>query len=283
MILTVYEDMQTFFDNTRAYLEQEEAVNNLLLGLPLGFIKQPARLKVRPIQLSVEDKNGLVFVSFGTPPYSPIIYSHQEQPDEAMQLVIEHFQTLEEPIPGIFGHVPLVDHFAKKWHTVVGDQITITSRQRVYELRDVIPPHSVAGHLRLATEDDIELAVAWSDAFQREALHDDDLEAAKQRTINRILDRSLYLWEDNQPVSMAIHSRVTIHGATISYVYTPPELRGNGYASACVAALSQHLLDSGWQFCNLFTDLTNPTSNSIYQKIGYRAVRDMRRYGFEPL
>ena len=57
-------------------------------------------------------------------------------------------------------------------------------------------------------------------------------------------------------------------------VYTPPEERGQGYASAAVAALSQHVLDSGATPC-LFTDQANPTSNAIYQRLGYRPLADM--------
>ncbi len=71
------------------------------------------------------------------------------------------------------------------------------------------------------------------------------------------------------------------HGIVVSLVYTPRALRGRGYASACVAALSQQLLDAGWQFCALFTDLANPTSNDIYQRIGYRPVCDFNEYDFE--
>jgi predicted GNAT family acetyltransferase len=71
------------------------------------------------------------------------------------------------------------------------------------------------------------------------------------------------------------------NGVRITLVYTPPSFRGRGYASACVAALSASLLASGRKFCFLFTDLANPTSNSIYQKLGYRPVCDMREYCFE--
>ena len=52
---------------------------------------------------------------------------------------------------------------------------------------------------------------------------------------------------------------------------------------ATVAALSQLLLDSGRKFCFLFTDLSNPTSNHIYQAIGYRPVCDVDEYRFSPL
>ena len=66
----------------------------------------------------------------------------------------------------------------------------------------------------------------------------------------------------------------------VNAVYTPPGLRGRGYASACVAALSQKLLDEGRRYCFLFTDLANPTSNRIYQAVGYEAVVDVDEYKF---
>ena len=80
---------------------------------------------------------------------------------------------------------------------------------------------------------------------------------------------------------MAATARPTRRGVGVNLVYTPPPLRGKGYASSCVAALSQLQLDSGYQFCVLYTDLANPTSNSIYHKIGYVALCDSDEYVFE--
>jgi predicted GNAT family acetyltransferase len=73
---------------------------------------------------------------------------------------------------------------------------------------------------------------------------------------------------------MACWARPTKRNVTIGYVYTPPEERKKGYASDCVSALSQHLLDSGYQTTSLYTDLANPTSNKIYMEIGYEPVMD---------
>ena len=96
----------------------------------------------------------------------------------------------------------------------------------------------------------------------------------------RIADRDLFIWDDGGPVSTVTKTRHSTHGIVVSLVYTPPAHRNRGYASAAVAALSQQLLDAGWEFCSLFTDLANPTSNSIYQRIGYRPVADFDEYIF---
>ena len=82
-------------------------------------------------------------------------------------------------------------------------------------------------------------------------------------------------------VAMAGLERETARGIAISWVYTPAHLRRHGYATACVAALTQRMLDNGKSFCCLYTDLANPTSNSIYQKIGYRPVCDVQDWIFE--
>ena len=122
----------------------------------------------------------------------------------------------------------------------------------------------------------------WVHNFNVEAsLAPMDLAEARGLAERRVDAGDLFVWEDGgRPLSMAIKSRPTSHGITVSLVYTPPELRNHGYASACVAALSQQLLDAGWEFCTLYTDLANPTSNSIYQRIGYRPVCDSNEYHF---
>jgi predicted GNAT family acetyltransferase len=82
---------------------------------------------------------------------------------------------------------------------------------------------------------------------------------------------------------MAVKGRSSEKGMTVGYVYTPPELRGRGYATSCVAELSRNILQNGKEFCMLYTDLANPTSNSIYRKIGYEEVYDSVEYTFATL
>jgi hypothetical protein len=103
--------------------------------------------------------------------------------------------------------------------------------------------------------------------------------------VTTIADRTdegdIFLWEDiHNPVSMTIKGRPTEHGVAITTVYTPPEFRRHGYATTCVAAVCREILDDGYDFCTLYTDLSNPTSNSIYMKIGFRSVCDSVEYTF---
>jgi predicted GNAT family acetyltransferase len=132
---------------------------------------------------------------------------------------------------------------------------------------------------------DRQLLVRWSLDFGIEALGDGDL-AEAERTVDARLgtedpqSRGLYFWVDGAPVSMAGYTGPTPHGIRVGPVYTPPELRGRGYASALVAQMSQALLDGGRSFCFLFTNLANPTANHIYEQIGYEPVVDMDVYTF---
>ena len=129
----------------------------------------------------------------------------------------------------------------------------------------------------------MELATQWTYEFVREALSESDLESAQKSALRKIKNEELYLWMVNDPVSMVARARPTKNMIAVNAVYTPPKYRKRGYASASVAALSQKLLDSGYRSCVLFTDLSNPTSNKIYQNIGYKPVCDYTSYEFRNL
>ena len=107
------------------------------------------------------------------------------------------------------------------------------------------------------------------------------MDRIRKRTEAQISAGRFFLWVDEKPVSMALISPPTGDSQMVGGVYTPPALRGKGYATSCVAKLSQRVLDSGVPSCRLFTDLANPTSNKIYARIGYHPVADFEHYLFE--
>jgi len=139
-----------------------------------------------------------------------------------------------------------------------------------------LPP----GSLRKATEADLPLAREWVDAFVRDVGLSVPVPDMAQRLVARGL---LFFWIDaGRECAMVSSSRETPTGRAINMVYTPPQFRRSGYATAAVATLSDALLKSGLRFCCLYTDLANPTSNSIYAKIGYRPIRDDVEIDFSP-
>jgi uncharacterized protein len=183
--------------------------------------------------------------------------------------------------PGVTAPRRLSEQFARAWSCSSGLAARAGMQMRIYELRSLNPIPDCPGRLQRASESDIETVAAWRHAFLSEALEGSGQEAANKITVNRIAAGEVFLWDDDGPVSMAVRTRPTRHGTSVGGVYTPPEKRRRGYATACVAALSRLILDSGKSFCSLFTDLANPTSNAIYMKIGYRPLEDFATYHFE--
>jgi predicted GNAT family acetyltransferase len=284
VIITTYMQASDFLARTRAELERNEVLNGLPLGIALHVQKFPERSELPPYLATVEDEGKLILAAVMTPPFRLIVASNQTEAfGEAPSLLIHHLRDHGWPVPGVIGPTPLSDLFAQTWTSLTGEVSHLRTRERLFELRYVIAPRPGPGSLRLATPDDTALVVRWIKAFQEEALRTSlsDEEAASWAQ-TRIGTGEVYLWvlPDGSIVSLLATTRPLWRVISIAYVYTPPELRGHGYASRSVAALSQHLLDSGWERCSLYTDLSNPTSNTIYQQLGYRPVHDFNEYDF---
>ena len=280
MKLTRHQIAAAFLAHTQAMLERNEAANNLMLGIAMRLAEHPDRIKTPPYLATVERESGLLAAAVMTPPHRVIIYG--ESADAVpLRLIADDLIAGGWMPPGAIGPAEVARAFSQVWTVARGGQFRIHTHERVYELRQVAPPAGVPGALRVATESDLDLVARWMFAFTQDARLDGTVESTREIAEFRIDDRDLFLWDVGQPVSMAAKSRRTTHGVAVGPVYTPPDFRRQGYASACVAALSQQLLDAGWEFCALFADLANPTSNSVYQKIGYRPVCDFDEYVFE--
>jgi predicted GNAT family acetyltransferase len=156
--------------------------------------------------------------------------------------------------------------------------------QRIHRAESAVQPQGVPGAMRRADERDRPLLVEWSEAFAAEAVPHapaGDADEMVRERLAGVAGAGLFLWEHGgRPVSLAGCAGRTPNGIRVGPVYTPPDFRGHGYASALTAALTRTLLDGGRRFCFLYTDLANPTSNRIYERIGYRPVSDVDEYRF---
>lgn len=278
MNLTVHQAIGTFLAETEAVFSQDEVTNGLILGVALRLKQDPARFEQPPYLATVHDDGEVVAAGLMTPPHGLVVYARPGDPSPAMRLLAADLVTNRWPLPTVNGVVDVSRAFAAAWQTLTGGSVAVGIAMRVFELRAVTPPAGVAGTLRCATPADLEQVYAWANAFRDEAIPT-DAPPRRELLARSIAEENIYLWEDGgRVVSIAAKGRRTAHGVSVGLVYTPPALRGRGYASACVAALSQVILDQGADFCTLFTDLANPTSNSIYQKIGYRPVCDFTQF-----
>ncbi|MCX4687481.1 GNAT family N-acetyltransferase [Kitasatospora purpeofusca] len=170
--------------------------------------------------------------------------------------------------------------FGAAWAAATGATSTVRTNERLYRLGELTdPPRPPSGRSRLAGATDRELLIRWFTEFA-EAV---DIRIPDVATVvdDRTAARQLHLWEDGgRPVAVAGASAVIAGMSRIGPVYTPADARGRGYASGVTAAASVAALARGAGEVLLYTDLANPTSNSIYQQIGYRPVEDCVELAF---
>ena len=177
-------------------------------------------------------------------------------------------------LPGVIGPPATARAVADAWVAEHGGRASLAMQQGIYELERVtFPANMPTGVPRIAAPADAPLLYAWAQAF----VEDTRIPAHDVRGLadRMVVERNMMLWEhDGEPCCMAGVNGPTPEGIRVGYVYTPADKRGYGYASALVAHVSQAQLDAGKRLCFLYTDLTNPTSNRIYQKLGYRQVAE---------
>ncbi len=284
-----FTDAVRFHKKVRDHLAQHEAENNLILGV-LANVLAGEYQDTDPYMAAIEEGREIHQVFLRTSPF-PVLISYRESAPspEVVKLGIQGLQAAYgDEIEGMTGDKQIVSHYVKAWSQITGREPALGTAMRIYKLEKVNPVGGVLGEMRPARWEERGLLLSWFRSFHREALGEEmELERGEKGMEHYLSgdprDRGLMVWEvAGKPVSMAGYSGPTPHGIRVNAVYTPSELRRNGYASACVANLSQHLLDLGNRFCFLFTDLKNPTSNHIYQEIGYRAVSDVDKYLFSP-
>ncbi|MEW6216901.1 MAG: GNAT family N-acetyltransferase [Candidatus Bipolaricaulota bacterium] len=282
MGVQVHATAAEFLETAEETLLREEALYNLILGVASRVRDGRSYGDDPPYFLSVLEAGELRAAAVRTPPH-PLILAVPKGDVGAIETVVNHLRESDPHLPGVNGLVPHATAFARLWERRRPVRVEVGIQLRIHELRTVIPPSGVPGVLRPPREEERDILAAWIQGFQAEAVPDDPL-TNPHEILNRFFagGTTLRVWDDDGPVSMAGSSRSSVHGATVSLVYTPPENRGRGYASACVAGLSQLLLDQGYAFCALYTDLANPTSNKIYRAIGYRPLGDATVYRFSP-
>jgi predicted GNAT family acetyltransferase len=266
----------SFLDRAKPWLLQAEAEHNLILGIAQQ-LESGSHSYEEPILLAtIEGPEGVAGCAFRTPPFK---FGLTRVPEEAVPLLVDESTTLYSSLPAVMGPTSAARVFAEGWSAKHGVGFEVGMRMRVFQLDRVVPSANPApGRMRLGTPGDLELAIEWARAFTSDTgVWGGDPGPLARRLIEQ---ERLFLWEDDDPVCMAAGMAETPNGIRVGYVYTPPDARRRGYASACVAALSQHYLDQGRRFCFLYTDLANPTSNAIYQRMGYQPVCDVEDYNF---
>ena len=281
MKIRLYTDVCDFYQVACATLARHEAQNliplgNLIMGYE-GKDKTDWRDPANWVMATVKNQEGIQLTALMTPPHNITLYATDNKINPlALDCLIEAL--VDCPIPGVMSEKQLALQFATAYTRAKGlDYVTVMD-QRIYQLIQVNPDIPCVGTVRLAEEKDMYFFPFWAEAFYSAS----DI---KKRTMNipyhtehylhRISSKKVYILEvDGMPVSMAGYTREMQSTIGVAFVYTPPSLRGKGYASSAVAQISKMALERGFTKCVLYTDLANPTSNHIYQNIGYAPVCD---------
>ena len=278
MKLHRFDCAKTFYQQAIEYLLQHEVTHNLLLRLCSTLIQEPERYPESPYLAIVESNHTPVAIALRTPPFPLVLSVVQER--AAIDLIAQDILARQPSLAGVNAPVAESTAFVAAWQVLTGQNCQLQRALRVHRLTRVQQITRTKGFLRSATVDDQSLLLQWHTDFSLEALG--EVPRSSDRWLASTLKQgSAYLWQDEEPVSIACGNAFSDRGAVLNLVYTPPQYRKQGYASACVAELSQQLLERGHQFCVLFTDLANPTSNKIYRAIGYQPMCDWHHYCFQ--
>jgi hypothetical protein len=257
-----------FFAQALPLLLSDEARHNLLLGVA-GVVRDRPHVYAEASFWYVDGA-----AAMQTPPRGLILARPRDR--EALERLVAE---IDVELPGVTAAVPEVDDFVALW----GRPSERVFAQGIYKLDRVVPPPAATGSYREAGDGDIDLLCELFTAFVTEAI------PHRPETIERTMiearlesaEGGVGLWEKGgEVVSLCGYGSPTPNGVRIGPVYTPPALRGHGYATSLTAEVSERRLRSGRRFCFLYTDLANPTSNAIYERIGYRRVCESAEFAF---
>ena len=234
-------------------------------------------------EFGVLERDGTVTAAFfRTPPGR--IMTTRLAPDEAEALAAQLADQGVE-LPGVMAEQGTATAFAEAWRRRTGAELEIGVRQRLYRLGELtIPNPAPAGRPRVAVAKDREQLMCWHGEFVQAIGEHGAMIGSAEWADARISYGGVTLWEapDGTPVSMAGVTAKVAGQIRVAPVYTPADLRGRGYAGAATAEVSRAARAAGAAEVLLFTDLANPTSNALYQRIGYRPVADFTAYDFGP-
>ena len=280
MLITRFQDPLKFRNHVNEFLLQHEAENNMIFNILEGIISK--RYTGDNLMVSVEELGDIVLVAIMTPPKNIVLSFTQKL--KSIYELIKFLELNEISIPGVFGFKKGSKKFAKLWCKNNKISYKMVMNERIYKLEKV--NEQVLGKREFIKADQTHESkiLNWTKLFIAEALpqeisdfNEEYMQLIKDRIKN---GRYFMLMDNNEPVSMVHKAGKTPNGNLINAVYTPPHLRRNGYATEVVANISKLILAEGNKFCFLFTDLSNSTSNKIYQDVGYRPIIDMDQYKF---
>ena len=289
MELRFFDDPVAFFDVAGGVLAEQPVLSTVLAGVAERIRDRRAAGIPWPEGVpcwfaAVLDGDQVVGTAMRTATFGEYPAYLMPMPDEAVHLLSGTLLERDEPVLGANGALPAVQVFCEDMAAATGRTARVSQHTRLFELGDLVEPRPATGRLRPATRGEQDLVASWYDAFMADADEQAGREPGESphespsddELARRIDSGRVFVWADpdDHAVNVTVATMPAYGVSRIGPVYTPRDQRGRGYASAAVHAVSKLLRDSGERPC-LFTDQANPTSNKIYEAIGYRPLVDM--------
>lgn len=273
-------DITDFTAEAEPLLLRDEAANGLILGVSSVLRAEPERAALLAVSrdLEGEPRAGSAALQVRD---ANLVLAHA--PAGSVELLARELSRRGADLPGVVGPAREAELFAAQFGDLMGRRFVLGMDQLIYRLTRVKPPPKIEGALLQAGASETEIVADWLEDFRAEAIPHETANPTRSLMMaeKRVRAGEIFVWEVNgKPVAMAGIAGPTKNGIRINAVFTPRARRRQGFASALVAALSQKMLDRGKTFCCLYTDVSNPTSNRIYQNIGYEPVCESRHYVF---
>ncbi len=280
MRVTTYSDPKAFLVRAAAFFESDPFSPSVIATVTTRIASRALPSGGDDLWLSVDgDDAQVIGLAMHTPPHNMFL---SRMPEDAALLLAREVAHSGRNVPGVNGAIASTRAFARGWAQMTGRSSRLVTETRMYRLMELRLPQEVPGQAQLAgSPGDLGLVADWMAAFHDEAQSHapvDDWTAMAQRRIDA---GELHLWQlQGRPVALAGVSRAVAGVARVGPVYTPPMWRGNGYGSSVTAEATSAALTAGARHIVLYTDLANPTSNSIYKNIGFRPEHDAEERTF---
>jgi predicted GNAT family acetyltransferase len=279
MDVRLFEDPVSFAEAVAAFLDADP-FSSSVIAVQVDAVQRGLRyVGPQDRYWAVVDDDHTLGIAMHTPPHKVFL---ARMPAAAAAALAQSLAETSPGLPGVSGEGQTVAAFADRWAQLTGRQSSTAVRMRMYRLGELSFPAGVGGRARRAGAADVELVTTWLEAFQDEAQPHAPRSVVRDLAERRVRAGQLCLWQDDQqPVSLAGFSNAVAGVSRVGPVYTPPAYRRRGYGSAVTAAATAAAINAGSKYVVLYTDLSNPTSNAIYQAIGYGADHDAEERAFD--
>jgi hypothetical protein len=270
-----YSDPRAFQQDVEPYLNQRPAHNVLMLA-NIAAAARAGAVDDDCYMAAVVEEGNVVGVAFRDPPRHLLLTGRSQTPLEALAHNLVDWPTT---VPAVLGPGVAAHFFAVRYAELTAAEQFPGMQQHLLALKEVRDVTGAPGTLRPATPGDVTTVTTWFVDAGFELKGRATSREQAQRSVEQLVERgALLLWDDDGPVAMAAIQPQTEEIAMVDLVFTPPGRRGQGYGTACVAAVCRQLLAGPTRLVILFSGPGDPVANHVYAKIGFRHVTDYHEY-----